>query len=157
MKADSVAIVDRNGDFHPGRLLAWFLVLAAAAVSIGWGVREYSAHTAGTKGTLSIQAQRGSADNRTHWSGVFSQLYNNIRADQANIKVSARFASSKNATQQDAVNLEGVQQNCDQDVADWNADLTNALAVVPTQYPQTRLDPDTVCSTDPDTTGFINP
>lgn len=152
-----MSIFHPDGTVRPGRVWLYFLLSAAVILAAVWGGRVYSARTSQARGTLSIQAQRGSAENRTHWSAVFTQLYNNIQADQANIKIAAGAAAAKNSTILDAANLQGVRQNCDQDVADWNADLANVLAVVPSQYPQNRLDPLTVCAADPDTTGFLNP
>lgn len=152
-----MSIIGPDGELRRGRTLAWAAAVVLFLLALVWGARLYRAHTSGGAGTLQIQQERGSAGNREHWSATFTQLYQNIQADQSNIRLAARAAQSKDATPQDAINLEGTQQACDQDVADWNADLGNVLAVVPAGYPQTHLDSSAVCAADPDTTGFVNP
>lgn len=144
-----MSVFDAAGDLRPRRAWAYgcltalllFVVLPLAL----WGFGVFSS---GIHGTGDIRTERGSAANREHWSATFTGLYSQLQADQQNIQVAAKAATATGADKQDAVNLEGVQQNCDTDVAQWDAYLDNALAVVPDGYPQQHLDPASVCSTD---------
>jgi hypothetical protein len=150
-----MSIFDENGGPRVGRIWmylgAFFIMLAL----IVWGVRLYNASTSGARGTLDIQQERGTAANRAQWSAVFTGLYGQLQADQQNIQIASKAASGPHSTTQDAVNLEGIQQVCDADVAQWNGYLRNALAVVPDGYPQNQLSPSLVCSTD--STGLVSP
>jgi hypothetical protein len=129
--------------------------MVIAAVAISWAAIYYNAHTSGTRGTLDIQQQRGTAANRTHWSATFAGDYRTIQADQQNIQIAATAANSPHATVQDATNLTGIEMVCRGDVAQYNTDLSNALAVVPDGYPTTPLDAAVQCAAD--TTGLKTP
>jgi hypothetical protein len=150
-----VSIFDQNGRIRVGRIWLYFLLAVLSIAALVWGGLAYSAGTSGTKGTLQIQQQRGSAANRAQWSATFTGLYGQLQADQQNIRLAATAAAGPHATAQDATNLEGVQQACFDDVAQWDGYLRNALAVVPDGYPQDQLQPALVCSTD--STGLLTP
>jgi len=144
-----VSVFTADGEIRPRRVWAYgcltaFLLFAVLPLSL-WAFGVFSS---GIKGTGGVRQYRGSAANREHWSATFTGLYGQLQADQQNIQIAAAATKAPGADKQDAVNLEGVQQNCATDVGQWNSDLDNALAVVPDSYPQQHLDPASVCSTD---------
>ncbi len=144
-----MSIFTPEGDLRPARTWAYAVTIAVLLfVVLPLALWAFGVFTASTKGTGDVQRDRGSAANREHWSATFTGLYAQLQADQQNIQIAAAATKAPGADKQDAVNLEGVQQNCDSDVGQWNSDLGNALAIVPDGYPQQRLDPQSVCSTD---------
>jgi hypothetical protein len=151
-----MSIYTTDGDVRPGRIWSYgcltaFLLLVVLPLAL-WAFGVFSAST---KGTGDVRRDRGGAANREQWSATFTGLYGQLQADQQNIKLAAAAATGPASTKQDAVNLQGVQQNCDTDVGQWNSYLLNALAVVPDGYPQQQLDPSSICSTD--STRLITP
>lgn len=150
-----MSIFDEHDNIRAGRIWLYIAATVTAAIAITWIAIAYSASTSGTRGTLDIQKQRGTAANRTHWSAVFASDYRTIQADQQNIQIAQQAASAPHATVQDATNLEGIQMVCRNDVAAYNTDLSNALAVVPDGYPTEPLDAGIQCAAD--TTGLKNP
>ena len=94
-----------------------------------------SVATSGAKGTGDLTRQRNSAGNRAHWSAVFNNAYQQIQADQAMVTAAHQAASAPGATKQDQINLTGLIQNCLTDVATYNGDTQNTLAVVPAGLP----------------------
>lgn len=82
-------------------------------------------------------------------------MYRQIQADQQNIQIAASAAAGPNATTQDATNLIGIEMVCRTDVAQYNADLANPLAVVPDGYPTVPVDAAVQCASD--TTGLQTP
>lgn len=144
-----MTIFTPGGDLRPRRAWAYgcltaFLLLVVLPLSL-W---VFGVFSSGIQGTGGVHKDRSSSANREQWSATFTGLYGQLQADQQNIQVAAAAAKAPGADKQDAINLEGVQQNCDTDVGQWNAYLNNALAVVPDGYPQTQLDPSSICSTD---------
>lgn len=154
-KAAPLSIFDEHDNIRTGRVWLYILAAIAAAMAVSWAVILYNAHTSGTRGTLDIQQQRGTAANRTHWSAVFAGDYRTIQADQQNIQIAAQAANGPHSTAQDAVNLTGIEMVCRNDVAAYNTDLANALAVVPDGYPTLPLDAGTQCAAN--TTGLQTP
>lgn len=144
-----MSVFTADGEIRPRRVWAYgcltaFLLFVVLPLSL-WAFGVFGA---GIKGTGDVRQDRGSAANREHWSATFTGLYGQLQADQQNIQIAAAATKAPGADKQDAVNLEGVQQNCATDVGQWNSDLDNALAVVPDGYPQQHLDPASVCSAD---------
>jgi len=145
-----MSVFTADGDLRPKRVWAYGCLAALLLfVALPLCLWAFGVFSASVKGTGDVRKDRGSAANREHWSATFTGLYAQLQADQQNIQVATKAAAAPGADKQDAVNLEGVQQNCDTDVATWNSDLDNALAVVPDGYPKQHLDPASVCSTDP--------
>jgi hypothetical protein len=116
------------------------VVIVSTVAALAWWLGVF---TSGTKGAGDITRQRNSAANIAHWSATFNGLDQQITADQANIAIAKRAATGPDATKQDQINLEGVEQNCVTDVATYNGDIQNVLAVVPTGLPASI--PTTVC------------
>lgn len=102
------------------------------AVAIFWGM---SVAASGAKGTGDLTRQRNSAGNRAHWSATLNGLYQQIQADEGMVAAAHTTASAPNATKQDQINLSGLIQNCITDIATYNADTQNTLAVVPAGLP----------------------
>lgn len=109
------------------------LFICAVAAVFWW----ISVATSGAKGTGDLTRQRNSAGNRAHWSATFNGLYQQIQADEAMVTTAHTAASAPNATRQDQINLTGLVQNCLTDVAEYNGDTQNTLAVVPDGLPAT--------------------
>lgn len=144
-----MSVFTPEGDVRPRRVWAYGCLTALLLfVVLPLSLWAFGVFSASTKGTGDVIRDRGSAANREHWSATFAGLYAQLQADQQNIQIAATATKATGADKQDAVNLEGVQQNCDTDTAQWNSYLDNALAVVPDGYPQQHLDPASVCSTD---------
>jgi hypothetical protein len=139
-----MSVFDDRGNVRPGR--AWFYGLTAAFVLFivlpvtWWAV---SVATSGTKGTGDLTRQRNSAGNRAHWSAVFNSLNQQINADQQMIATAKQSAGAPGATRQDQINLTGLTQNCLNDVAQYNGDVGNTLAVLPDGLP-TNI-PNSIC------------
>jgi hypothetical protein len=150
-----LSIFDEHDNIRTGRVWAYAIALITAITATIWALALYHAHTSGTRGTLDIQRQRGTAANRTHWSATFAGDYRTIQADQQNIQIAAQAANGPHSTVQDATNLTGIQMVCRNDVAAYNTDLANVLAVVPDGYPTVSLDAGAQCATD--TTGLQTP
>ena len=120
--------------------LVVIVVLATGTGALIWWINT---STSGIKGRGDIQQQRNSASNIAQWSATFNGLDQQIRADEANIATAKQFATAPGATKQDQINLQGAEQNCQTDVAAYNADIQNVLAVVPTGLPTSY--PTTAC------------
>lgn len=126
------------------RTWLWIVGGVVALVVISVGGWLLSVGLAGTKGTGDLIRQRGSAENRKHWSAVFNGEYNTIQADQRNIATAKAAANAPGATKFDQTNLTGLIMNCTNDVAAYNGDTQNALAVVPDGLPS-DIDANTTC------------
>lgn len=149
-----MSIYDDRGGLRPGRTLAYCAAAIAAVLLLIWSVHLYSASTSGAKGTLQIQQQRGTAANREHWSVTIKGDYENVQADQRNIRTAAQAAAGPHATSIDATNLTGIEMACSNDVAQYDTDAGNALAVIPDGYPD-HLDAAVQCAAN--TTGLQTP
>lgn len=131
-----MSVFDDRGNIRTGRtwvygLTAAFLLLVVLPVT-WWAV---SVATSGTKGTGDLAKQRNSATNRAHWSSTFNGLNQQISADRQMIATDKAVAAEPGATREDQINLQGVTQNCLNDVAQYNGDVGNALAVLPDGLP----------------------
>lgn len=120
--------------------------IAAALVGIGLGVWAFTVWFSGTKGAGDLHKDQQSAQNREYWSAKFQDDMTTIQADQTNLATLRDAATSPGATQQDRTNYLGVQLNCRQDVAAYNADAGNVLATqrIPAGFP-TSIDPTDYC------------
>lgn len=149
-----MSIYDDRGEPRLGRILVYCLLAIVALFALMWGIRALAASTSGAKGTLQIQQQRGTAANREHWSATIKGDYETVQADQRNIRTAAQAAAGSHATAIDATNLTGVEMACSNDVAQYNTDAGNALAVIPDGYPD-HLDAQAQCAAN--TTGLQTP
>lgn len=149
-----MSIYDDRGDPRLGRILLYCVLTIVALLALVWGIRTLSASTSGVKGTLQIQQQRGTAANREHWSVTIKGDYETVQSDQRNIRTAAQAATGPHATSIDATNLTGIEMNCSNDVAQYNTDAGNALAVIPDGYPD-HLDAQEQCAAN--MTGLQNP
>lgn len=144
-----MSIFTPEGNVRPGRTWTYGCLTALLLfVVLPLSLWAFGVFSSSVKGTGDVRRDRGTAANREHWSALFTGAYSQLQADQQNITLAAQATKAPGADKQDAVNLEGVQQNCATDVAQYNSYLDNALAVVPDGYPQQHLDPASVCSTD---------
>lgn len=102
--------------------------------------------TSGIKGSGDVHRDQNDAKNREHWSQTFNAEFQQIQADQGVIAVLKRQADAAGATTQDRDNYTGAQNNCLQDVAQYNADAASTLGSpwVPAELPA-RIDSDTYC------------
>lgn len=123
-----------------------FIAAVVAIILIGAltvGLWAFGVFTSGVKGNGDLQKQRNSAANRAHWSATFNSLDQQIAADQQMIANDKSVVAGPGATRQDQINLQGVTQNCLNDVAQYNGNVGNTLAVLPAGLP-TNI-PTTVC------------
>lgn len=131
-----MTIFNPDGTVRPGR--AWLYGLTASFllfVVLPIGLWAFGVFASGPKGAGDIVKQRNSAANIAHWSATLNGLSQQIQADTASIAVARSAAQAPDATKQDQVNLEGVIQNCLTDVAAYNGDVANVLAVLPAGLP----------------------
>lgn len=119
------------------------IVVIVLLLALGIGLWAFGVFTSGIKGTGDLQRQRNSADNRAHWSSVFNGLNQQIGADQQKIIAAKQAATDPGATRQDQINLNGLIQNCLSNVAEYDGDVGNTLAVLPAGLPSNI--PNTVC------------
>jgi hypothetical protein len=133
-----MSIFDPDGNVRPRRTWAYGCATALALfVVLPIGLWAFGVFASGTKGTGDLTRQRNSAGNRAHWSATLNGLDQQITADQAMISAAHAVAAAPNATKQDQINLTGLVQNCLTDVAAYNGDTQNVLAVVPDGLPTT--------------------
>ncbi len=118
------------------------LFVCALAALLWW----LGVFTSGIKGAGDVTRDQNNAKNREHWSQTFHSEFQQIQADQGVIAVLKRQADTTGATVQDRDNYTGAQNNCLQDVAQYNADATSVLGApwIPAELP-TRIDSDTYC------------
>ena len=107
------------------------LFVAALGALIWWlGVQ-----TSGTAGAGNVTKDRNSSQNIEHWSTTFNGEYQKIQGDVASLGTLKAAETAPGATQQDRINYTGAVTVCQQDVAEYNADTQNTLAVVPAGLP----------------------
>ncbi|MEV6833547.1 hypothetical protein AB0N17_03285 [Streptomyces sp. NPDC051133] len=102
--------------------------------------------TSGIKGAGDVTRDQNDAKNREHWSATFNSEFQQIQADQGVIANLEHTATSAGATVQDHDNLTGAQNNCRQDVAQYNADASSTLGApwLPEGLP-TQINADNYC------------
>lgn len=102
--------------------------------------------TSGVKGAGDVTRDQNNAKNREHWSQTFNSEFEQIQADQGVIANLKHTADDAGATAQDRDNYTGAQNNCRQDVAQYNADAASTLGApwVPANLPS-HVDADTYC------------
>ena len=113
-----------------GLVLITFVIAGIGALIWWLGVQS-----SGTAGAGNVTKDRNSSQNIEHWSATFNGEYQNIQADVANLATLKAAETAPGATQQDRVNYTGAQTVCNQDVAQYNANTLNTLAVVPAGLP----------------------
>ncbi|MFI1767474.1 hypothetical protein ACH41H_36245 [Streptomyces sp. NPDC020800] len=118
-----------------------FVGLIVASLLWAFGV-----FTSGAKGAGDVRRDQNNAKNREHWSVTFNSEFQQLQADQEIVVTLKRQAEAAGATAQDRDNYLGAQNNCRQDVAQYNADASSALGSpwVPEELP-THVDSDTYC------------
>lgn len=121
----------------PILLIALFLVAALIAVGIWlW------TSTSGTRGNASVTRQHNSGQNQVAQNTKLLGDQATVLSDQQKISVLAGNV----ATQQDRMDLSGLELNCQSDVAAYNADVRNTLASgylpagLPSSYPAAACD-----------------
>jgi hypothetical protein len=102
--------------------------------------------TSGIKGNGDITRDQNDAKNREHWSQTFNSEFEQIQADQEIVATLKHQVDASTASVQDRDNYLGAQNNCRQDVAQYNADTSSTLGSpwVPANLPD-HLDADTYC------------
>jgi hypothetical protein len=112
-----------------------FLLLAAL---IAAGIWIWTA-TSGSRGDASVTRQHNSGQNQVAQNTKLLGDQATVLSDQRKIQVLAADV----VTQQDRINLQGLELNCQSDVAAYNADVQNILASgylpsgLPSSYPTT--------------------
>lgn len=127
-----------------GTILVTIVILIVCGIAaLLWWLGVF---TSGIKGNGDVTRDQNDAKNREHWSQTFNSEFQQIQADQGVIAILKRQADAGRATAQDRDNYAGAQNNCLQDVAQYNADATSTLGApwVPEGLP-TRIDSDTYC------------
>lgn len=107
------------------------LVIAGAAALVIWLLTASS----GVRGNAAVTRQHNSGQNQILQNTKLLGDYATIQADLDHIKT----LMGEQQTQQDRVNLQGLQLNCASDVHAYNADAASILAVgyLPDGQPQT--------------------
>ncbi len=120
----------------PILFIALFLVAALVAV----GIWLWSA-SSGTRGNASVTRQHNSGQNQVAQNTKLLGDQATITADEHNIG----FLAAHVKTEQDRMDLQGLELNCASDVAAYNADVRNIMAsgYLPTGLPSAY--PTTVC------------
>jgi hypothetical protein len=127
-----------------GTVLVTIVVLIVCGIAaLLWWLGVF---TSGVKGAGDVHRDQNDAKNREHWSQTFNSEFEQIKADQGVIAVLKHQADADTATAQDRDNYTGAQNNCLQDVAQYNADASSVLGApwVPAELP-TQIDSDTYC------------
>jgi hypothetical protein len=120
-----------------------FIVIVLIIASLLWA---FGVFTSGTKGAGDVTRDQNSAKNREHWSKTFNSEFQQIQADQEIVSSLMRTAQKAGATVQDRDNYTGAQNNCRQDVAQYNADASSTLGSpwLPAGLPA-QINADTYC------------
>lgn len=113
-----------------GIVLLTFVVAGIGALIWWLGVASSS-----TSGAGDLTRQRNSAQNIAQWSTMFNGEYQRIQGDVANLATLKAAETAPEATEQDRIDYTGAQTVCQQDVAAYDADTKNVLAVVPAGLP----------------------
>lgn len=127
-----------------GAVVAVVLVLICCSIAaLLWWLGVF---TSGIKGSGDVYRDQNKAGNREHWSQTFNSEFQQITADQSNLSVLRSAATGAGATQQDRANYLGAQQNCNADVAQYNANASSVLGSpwVPAALPS-QVAADTYC------------
>lgn len=118
-----------------------FIALAILAALIGAGIWIWTA-TSGPRGNASVTRQHNGGDNQIAQNTKLLGDNATVQSDQQKISVLAANIQ----TEQDRIDLQGLELNCQQDVATYNADVRSILAAgylpagLPTSYPTTVCD-----------------
>ena len=121
----------------PLLFVAVFLVAALIAV----GIWLWTA-SSGARGNASVTRQHNSGANQVAQNTKLLGDQATVTADEHNIQTLA----ASQMTQQDRIDLQGLELNCATDVATYNADVRNILASgylpagLPSSYPSTVCD-----------------
>jgi hypothetical protein len=120
-----------------GIAIAILLVVGAFWLAI-WLITASS----GTRGNADVTRQHNSGQNQVAQNTTLLNASAVVTSDEQKIKIQA----ANIATQQDRLDLAGLEQNCQTDVATYNADVRNILATgylpaaLPTSYAATACD-----------------
>lgn len=122
----------------PIAILAIFLVIAVIVAVVALVIWLGTA-TSAVRGNAGVTRQHNSGQNQVAQNTKLLGDNATVLADQQKIKV----LSVNQITEQDRMDLAGLEQNCQSDVAAYNADVRNILAAgylptgLPTAYPTT--------------------
>jgi flagellar basal body-associated protein FliL len=136
------------GDAATGISVGTILTVIGVLIACGIGALIWwlNVSTSGIKGSGDVHRDQQDAKNREHWSAQFNAEYQQVQADQNNIATLKQAATGTSATLQDRANYLGAEQNCQADVAQYNADASSTLGSpwVPPSLP-TALTAATYC------------
>lgn len=122
----------------------WTATIAALiglALLVGGGI-WIATVTSGARGNASVTRQHNSGGNQVAQNTKLLGDNATVLSDQQKIKT----LSGSQQTQQDRIDLQGLELNCQSDVAAYNADAANILAAgllpagLPTTYPTTTCE-----------------
>lgn len=118
-----------------------FIGLIILAFLIGAGIWIWTA-TSGARGNANVTRQHNSGQNQVAQNTKLLGDNATILADEQKIAIQAKNV----ATEQDRLDLAGLEQNCQSDVTTYNADVNSILATgyLPTGLPSSY--PATVCT-----------
>ena len=118
---------------------ALLILVIAAAI---WLVIWLTTASSGARGNADVTQQHNSGANRVAQNTTLLNASGVVLADQQKIAVQA----ANIVTQQDRLDLAGLEQNCQTDVATYNADVRSILATgyLPSDLPSSY--PTTVCT-----------
>lgn len=109
---------------NPWKIAALSVVSIVLAVALGWGIWALTVVTSPVIGRGEMYKDQQSSQNREYWISKYQHDYQMIQADQEAIST---LKASGIVTQQDKINLQGAEMNCQQDVANYNGNVNNAL------------------------------
>ena len=115
-----------------------FITLLVLAALIGAGIWIWTV-TSGARGNASVARQHNSGQNQVAQNTKLLGDQATVLSDQQKIRVLA----VNQVTQQDKIDLQGLELNCQTDIAAYNADVQNILASgylpagLPSSYPTT--------------------
>lgn len=117
-----------------------FICLFLLAALIAVGIWLWTA-TSGSRGDASVTRQHNSGQNQVAQNTKLLGDQATVLSDQQKIQV----LGASQSTQQDKLDLQGLELNCLSDVAAYNADVRNIMAsgYLPTGLPSSY--PTTVC------------
>lgn len=119
-----------------------FIAMLIVAALIGAGIWLWTA-SSGARGNASVTRQHNSGQNQVAQNTKLLGDQATVIADQHNIQTLA----ANQRTEQDRIDLQGIELNCATDVAAYNADVRNVLAAgylpagLPSFYPVTVCTP----------------
>lgn len=118
-----------------------FIAMAVVALLIGAGIWAWTA-SSGARGNASVTRQHNSGQNQVAQNTKLLGDQATVLSDEQKIRALAAGI----VTEQDRMDLAGLEQNCASDVTAYNADVQNILAGgylpagLPSSYPAAACD-----------------